>query len=367
VLGLALLRLAGAAQVDRSTLVAVPTFESVAVVRRDERPPPREIARRVAAGELARWDAAVLYAGWYEAVPPDELAASIYPTWADGTAGPYVARAFASRGEQAVAAAARALASSKGRVARMTAVRVLAAVGGERAEALLDQAQRGDDPALRAMAQDALEGLQVARGALSRDAAAARRQREAEAVARLAPVVLSAARHELRLAAVDELASFGSRFAIPVLRAAFSADSAAAVRSAAAIALAQLGDTEIVDRLVALLAQRHAPGGEAPARLAARALGILGDVRGLDELLAAYAETWKPAVIGEALRSFGPAALGPMLDLFESRPELARRKPALDAIRAMPPDELAGTMSERLAQKPENAVLYRRLSGASRS
>ncbi len=358
VLGLALLRLAGAAQVDRATLVAVPTFESVAVVRRDERPPPREIARRVAAGELGRWDAAVLYAGWYEAVPADELAASIYPTWADGAAGPYVARAFASRGEQAVAAAARALASAKGRVARMTAVRVLGAVGGERAEALLDQTRRSDDPALRALATDALEALQVARGALPREVAAARRQREAEAVARLAPVVLSAARHELRHAAIGELAQFGSRHAIPVLRSAFTADSAAAVRSAAAIALAQLGDTELVERLVALLAQRHTPGGDAPARLAARALGILGDVRGLDELLAAYAETWKPTIIGEALRSFGPAALAPMLDLLESRPELAKRKAALEALQQMPPAELVETLGERLAGSLDPARLY---------
>ncbi|HEU5057140.1 MAG TPA: hypothetical protein VFU21_11470 [Kofleriaceae bacterium] len=364
VLGLALLRLAGAAQVDRATLVPVPEFESVAVLRRDERPPPREIARRVAAGELGRWDAAVLYAGWYEAVPPDELAASIYPTWADGAAGPYVARAFAARGEQAIAAAERALASAHGRVAWMTAVRVLGAAGGARAEALLEAVARRDDVGLRALACETLESLLVARGALARQVALERRQREAQAVASMAGAILDAPRWELRVGQIERLMTLGgSRLAFPTLRTAFAADPASAVREAAAVALAQLGDTDIVEPLVALLARRHQPAGDAGARLAARALGLLGDVRGLDELLAAYAEAWKPGIVAEALRGFGPAALEPILDLLESRPELARRKAALAAIHEMPPDLLAASVRARLERSPEARKLYRKLLG----
>ncbi len=365
VLGLALLRLAGAAQVDRSTLVAVPTFESVSVVRRDERIPPRDIARRVAAGELGRWDAAVLYANWYEAVPADQLAASIYPTWADGSAGPYVARAFASRGEQAIAAAARALASKHGRVAWMTAVRVLGAVGGPGAEGLLAEVATRDDVGLGALARDTLEGLLVARGALAREVALERRQREANAVARAASGLLDASRWELRAAAIDDLVRLGgSRLALPALRAAFAGDPASAVREAAGLALARLGDTEMVERLVTLLARRHEPAGDAGARMAARALGLLGDVRGLDELLAAYAEAWKPVIVAEALCAFGPAALEPILDLLEARPELARRKAALAAIRDMPPDLLAATMLERLERSPGAGKLYLKLLSA---
>lgn len=363
VLGLALLRLAGAARVDRSTLVAVPTFESVAVVRRAERIPPREIARRVAAGEIGRWDAAVLYAGWYESVPAEELAAAIYPTWADGSAGPYVARAFAALGERGVAAARRALASANGRVARMTAVRVLGAVGGAEAEALLEEAARADDPGLRALARDTLEALRVARGAVAREVAVARRQREAQEVALVVPALLSAPRHEARLAAIAELARLGSRLAMPALRSAFISDSATAVREAAALALAHLGDTEMVDRLVAMLARRRAadpgPGADADARLAARALGVLGDVRGLDELLAAFAEAWKPAIVADALRAFGPAALDPLLDLVASRPELVRRKALRDTLRQLPAADLAAAVADRMARDPARARLYR--------
>lgn len=362
VLGLALLRLAGAAQVDRSTLARVPTFESVAVVEPGERIPPREVARRVAAGQLGRWDAAVLYARWYEAIPPDELAASIYPTWADGTAGPYVARAFASRGQQAIAAAERALASARGRVARMTAVRVLGAVGGARAEALLEKAVKSDDLGLRALARETLQGLLVARGALAREVALERRQREARTVASMGSTIVDASRWEMRVGRIDDLMRLGgSRLAIPALRTAFLTDPASAVREAAALALARLGDTEIVERLVSLLARRHQPAGDAGAKLAARALGVLGDVRGLDELLAAYAEAWKPGIVAEALRSFGPAALEPMLDLLEARPELARRKAALEAVQEMPPDDLAATMIARLAGSLAPAAFYLKL------
>jgi hypothetical protein len=362
VLGLALLRLAGAAHVDRSTLVAVPTFESVAVVRTDERIPPREIARRVAAGEIGRWDAAVLYATWYVAIPPDELASSIYPTWADGTAGPYVARAFASRGDQAIAAAERALASTRGRVARMTAVQVLGAVGGARAEALLDRAVKSDDVGLRGLARETLQGLLVARGALAREVAVEQRQREARSVAEIATTIVDARRWEMRVGAIERLMTLGgSRLAFPALRTAFLTDPASAVREAAALALAQLGDSEIVERLVSLLARRHEPAGDAGAKLAARALGILGDVRGLDELLAAYAEAWKPGIVAEALRSFGPAALEPMLDLLEAHPELARRKPAREAVQLMPPDDLAATMIARLQRSLAPARLYLKL------
>jgi hypothetical protein len=368
VLGLALLRLAGAAQVDRAAMVAVPEFESVAVMRQSERIPPREIARRVAAGAANRWEAAVLNATWYEGIPADELAASVYPTWADGSAGPYVARAFASRGDQAIAAAERALATSHGRVAWLTAVRVLGAVGGPRAEALLDEIAEREDLGLRALAREVLEGLRVARGALAPEVALERRQREAATVASMAAGILDGPRWEYRAGQIERLMTLGgSRLALPALRTSFASDPASAVREAAALALAQLGDTDVVEQLVALLARRREPAGDASARLAARALGLLGDVRGLDELLAAYAEAWKPAVVAEALRGFGPAALGPILDLLEARPELARRKAAIVAIQAMPPDLIAETLNERLGRAPAHARLYRKLLKASRS
>jgi len=76
--------------------------------------------------------AAVHYAHHYEGLSAEALGASIYPTWADGSASPYVVRAFAGRREEGLGAARRALASKRGRVARITALRVLAEGGSSK-------------------------------------------------------------------------------------------------------------------------------------------------------------------------------------------------------------------------------------------
>jgi hypothetical protein len=109
VLGIALARLAGATHVDRSTLEPVPTFESVFVKTAERELSPDEVAREHGAGRLNRYEAAAHYARHYEALDPDALAASIYPTWADGSAAPYIVRAFTRHPAQAIAAATRAL------------------------------------------------------------------------------------------------------------------------------------------------------------------------------------------------------------------------------------------------------------------
>jgi hypothetical protein len=363
VLGVALVRLCGAAHVDRAALEPVPTLESIAVARRDELFAPREVARRVASGVIGRWDAAVLYARWYEAMPREDLAASIDRIWADGSAAPHVARAFAGRGDEAAAMAEPALARHRGRVARMTGLRAIAAAGGPRAEVLLERAAADEDGALGGLAADLLEALLVARGALTRDAALRRRERLVESTAGAMHVLLGAPRQEQRQRAAAELAAVGARHAIPVLRQALGRDSAAAVRDEAALALAALGDTEQVDRLIADLARRTEPAREPAARTAARALGILGDARGVDQLLAACAEGWKPAIVGEALRAAGMPALEPMLELLETRPELARRKAAADIARALPPGDVVAAMAARLRARPaaDLARLYFKL------
>jgi len=192
--------------------------------------------------------------------------------------------------------------------------------------------------------------------------AAERRRQEAKTVAGMASVILDAHRWEVRVGAIEDLMrQGGSRLALPALRAAFAGDPNRAVREAAVLSLAELGDSEIVERLVTLLARRHQPAGDAGAKLAARALGILGDVRGLDELLAAYAETWKPGIVAGALRAFGPAALEPMLELLESRPELASRKPVQAAIQEMPATHLADVMVRRLGRDLGPGKLYLKL------
>ncbi|HVV85820.1 MAG TPA: hypothetical protein VHE35_22330, partial [Kofleriaceae bacterium] len=93
VLGVALARLAGAVSVDRGEVEASPMYASVFVRRSDELLAPAEIALRVARRRLGRFEAAARYAAYYRTVPTERLLDQPYPTWADGSASPFVALA----------------------------------------------------------------------------------------------------------------------------------------------------------------------------------------------------------------------------------------------------------------------------------
>ncbi|AUX37073.1 MULTISPECIES: HEAT repeat domain-containing protein [Sorangium] len=373
VLEMALVRLAGATHIDRAggAIERVPTYESVAVARPDETLPPDEVARRRAAGAMSRYVAAVHHARYYASLPPGELVRSIFPIWADGTATPTIARTFAPLGAEALAAAEKALTVKAGRVAKLTAVRVLQAVvqhgGPARAEAaamLGRVAEHAKDAGLRALARDALDVADAAGpgGAAVR----ARRAARMERVQELAKALGAAPTKEERLEALKALAELGDLAALPALRRAFYADAARGVREEAAYALAQLGDVEMVETFARMLASRGEDDRE--AKIAAYALGYLGDVRGLSELLSAYAEGYKPGIVADAIRAFGPVALAPLVDLIEARPELAKRAAALDALKKMDDTAVAGCLLERIearggdADFAEKAQLYLKLA-----
>lgn len=348
VLGIALVRLAGAAEVDRATLARVPTYESVFVARPAEWLAPSQILAKRASGLIDRYEAAVHYAHHYESLSPEELAASLYPTWADGSATPYVVRAFAGRREEGVAAAKRALSGKGGRVAKITALRVLAAVGGLEAERLLHEAMTTErDAGLRALAADARDAVEAR--ALGPQAVQRRRAPLLEKVAEAENLLASAPTKDLRAAAVTRLAQLGHLSAIPALRQAFLTDAAQDVREEAALGLALLGDTEMVDTFVSLLRRRDA--GEREAKIAASALGTLGDVRGLRELLEAFAEGYKPSVIAEALRAMGPVAVAPLLDRIEAQPKLAERRGALSVLEQLPDREVTAALVARVGAR----------------
>ena len=345
VLGVALLRLTGATEVDRSTLVHVPTYESVFVARPDAWLPPERVVEKRAAGAIGRYEAAVHYAHHYESLPAEELATHIYPTWADGSASPYVVRALSGRRDEALAAAKIALSGKGGRVAKITALRVLAAVGGLEAERVLHAAATGEsDIGLRAIARDArdtIEARTLGPAVVQRRLAAARAE-----VAQVATVLASAPTKDLRAAAIARLVQLGHLSAIPALRQALLTDAAEDVREEAAIALALLGDTEMVDTFVAMLARRG--DDEREAKRAAHALGMLGDVRGLRELCAAFVEGYRPHVIGEALRSMGAVAVEPLIAAIEQHPKLADRKPALTVLSELSDLDLAAVLVARV-------------------
>lgn len=359
VLEIALVRLLAGSSVALDTLERVPTYDGVRVPRPEKWLEPLEVSRRRAGGLMSRYEAAVHYARYYEALPADRLAASVFPVWADGAASPFVARAFAARGaEAAVAAALRALSMQAGRVARMTAIRVLQAAGGPEAHAtLVDLRSREKDVPLRILAAEALAALDGEAPATTEKAGHD-----------LMDAALHAGQKDERVHAIHLLAQRGRRDALPTLRVAYGSDATQDVRDAAAIALGQLLDTEIVDTLVWHLAGRAED--DASARAAAWGLGYLGDARGLDALVEAWASGWRPAIVSDALRAMGVVALSPLLAAVEADPSLADRKASLDVLQRVPPDELTPVLLGRLAgskgtpHHPARAALLLRLAAA---
>jgi HEAT repeat protein len=367
VLGIALVRLAGATEVDRATMERVPTFESVFVPKPAAWLDPKAVYEQRSAGALNRYEAAVQYAHYYDNLPAEELAANIYPIWADGSAAPYVVRAFASpsRRAQGLEAARKALHEKRGRVAKITALRVLAAIGGlEARDKLHEIATTEKDIGLRGLAADAIDAIE--RRAVGEYAVERRRWTTIERVGEEAQKLASESRKDDREAAVHKLVQLGHLSAIPALRQAFLTDGAQDVRKEAALALAMLGDTEMVDTFVAMLARRGENDRE--AKIAADALGLLGDVRGLRELLLAYAEGYKPGVVADALRAMGPVALDPLVDLIEAQPHIAERSAALSVLKELSDEDLAETLVARVkgcagtASFADRATLYLKLA-----
>ncbi|HET8774295.1 MAG TPA: HEAT repeat domain-containing protein, partial [Thermoanaerobaculia bacterium] len=395
VLGIALARLAGASHVDRETIEPVPAYASVHV-RKSERPlAPHEVATLQGSGRLNRYEAAVHYARYYDAVPAEELATSIYPTWADGSAMPYVAAALARVPEAAVDAARRVLEPqnvprsqspwwwtqrSTARVAKLTAIRVLESVATPEARDLLKRfvgANQKSDAALVAHASRAIEQIPEAKPEARFAQLASRlfsrakpkqpgEEGRARKIEELSFGALNASTKESRIAALQQIADGAYVEAIPVLRASFAGDVSADVRKCAADTLARLGDVDSTGTFVRILRDRaHDPE---QAKTAARALGSLGDVRGLDELLRAWVEGWHPGVVAEAIRAIGPAALDPIVTLLEQSPDLADRKAALSVIAALPSNDVSSLLIARLDECPapdfcKRAGLYVKLAG----
>jgi hypothetical protein len=352
VLGIALSRLAGAARVERSGFESVPGYPSVLVPRSERPMEPAEVVARVSSGAMNRYEAAVSYSRYYDSIPPETLASSIYPTWADGSATPHVVAVLVKAPEIAVDACRRVLQpKAKGsdrmpwqhrttaRMAKLTAIRLLGALTTQEARALLLDCveRRKEDPALRAHAARALGRSSGAGGG---------------DLERLTHWVLNGSTAEDRARALKALAANGHVEAIPVIRASFLGDITRSVREEAAQALALLGDIESVETFVRILRERASRPDE--AKVAARALGILGDVRGLDELLKAWAEGWNPGILSQCLHDIGPAALDSMVRFVEHDRELVRRKAALSVVAALPAEEVIELIANRLEARRDD-------------
>jgi len=350
VLGIALARLAGAAQVDRDELAASPMFASVYVRKDAEIHPPEVIARRLTRGEINRFEAGALAARYYETVPAERLIETVYPVWADGSASPFIALA-AQRLPDAALASARSIlldtsTSSESvqrvrrtghpRMASITALRVVESIGGDVARALLHAVSTSHaDSTLRNMARAAMGRLA---GIVVTDEA-----RLAEYRAQL----LDAGTKEQRARAAELLADAGDVGAIPLLRLSFAGDISDDVRDAAGRALGRLGDAESVETFCTALYARK--DRHAAAKTAAYALGYLGDVRAIDALVAAYEAAWLPEVVSESLAAIGSAAIPFLIEVLERNPGLLKRATARTVLESLRPEALLPALLDRVA------------------
>jgi hypothetical protein len=343
VLEVALVRLLGTSEVDRASLERAPEYASVAIRRVEEPLPPDRVTQLRARGAMNRYEASVHYAKHYASVPPGVLTTKIHPAWDDGTASAHIAMMLASLGEDALRAARRALDKGSGRMARLTAVRVLSKIGGREAEALLeDLARQNEDHAITLRASEALALLRRARGIPMKP----ERRDTKDRLAYLVQSLLSASNKDARIRAARELVKLHDPAVVSALRLSFMGDVTAAVREESAFALARLGDADMADVWIRMLRDRHDdPVG---ARIAVRALGELSDARALDELLAAYGEGWKKQAVSASVRSMGDSAVEPLLTLLEREPELGRQKAALSILDGISDAELEGALIRRI-------------------
>jgi len=359
VAGLALVRLASATTVAASDLERLPNAESIAIRRPARALTPDELLKARMGGQLSRHEAAWHRAKHFEGLSVDQLLTDWPSLWGDGEAAPFIARALAPAGPRAVEVARSVLATpASGRTARVTAVRVLQAVGGAAAVAALKDALSDAKtlPLIRARARAAL-GSSASPGGwrslfsiFSTAAGPQSLQGSLDALA-------TAADKEARLSALEALARAGDDQAIPVVRQAWRSDAAQEVRTKAAVVLGGLGDSESVEPLVAALRDRAGPAREAKAALAA--LGELGDVRAVPDILLAVVENWGGPLPAEALYGIGIPALEPIIALVVSRPELAQRKSLQDAVLKLTSSPETGRiLSRRLGEalgEPEGA------------
>lgn len=351
-LGLYVSSFAGAAQVEKEALVCVPTFESVYVRRPEKILAPDEVKKKLGSGQFNRYEAAVHLAHHYESLPAPQTLEELHSIWGDGSAGLYVARAFAKKGAEALFSVKRVLSSPCGRVAKMTAVRVLSLSedpGAEEAlSALLDAEE---DVAIRAMARDALDAKYIRRG--RGEAVYEQRKARDSQLRELVKRVLTAPLKKTRGEAARALSELSHRGAIAALRRAFGYDPTPDVREEAANALARLGDTEMVEAWLRIVRGRHDDEPREEVMVAIAAQGVLGDMRSLPELLSVYADGYAIEEVGQALLLFGDAAMLPLVEVVEQKPDVLRRKMTRALFERMDAERLGILLSGRLAHSVE--------------
>lgn len=352
-LSMALVRTAAALPIERGALVPAPSYGSVQVRSPAAPLDPPAIAKAVSEGSLGRYQAALHYARWFEQAKSSALLEVLHPSWSDGSAAPFVAKAVADTGPAGVEAARLALTSPRGRTTWWTGIQVLRHSKDADAGAALASVERNHpDPIVRRWAERA----QVER---------VRPATRSPSLARTLGALVSAPRAEQRVEALESLVGLAEPESIAFIRASHLGDISQKVREEAAYALARLADASSVPWFLARLRDRSSD--PEAASVAARALGIYGDSRGVEALLSAWTEGWRAPLLADALSAVGEAVLEPLLDRLEAQPDLLSKKAAQRWLSELRPNEVAKALARRAEQVPpeqlsERATLWLKVS-----
>ena len=356
VLGIGLSRLAASRNVDRSRLAPSPLHPAIKVF------PPQEILtadallqelhthRLVGHSRAVAIDRAL---GTFDEPTLVRLAPTLF---GDGSVSSLVAERYAAHPEMALELSRNFLGQGVGRytmkgwsaparVARYTAVQVLQ----------------------RIATKDARHTLRAIHGALSKDPALQNFIRRAEhpdakeTVPEDVLEKLNAGNWETRADALGLIVSKGWLAAQPHVRRVAATDPSIQVRYRAWYAQAVLLDVDAVPLWIAALKNRAA--NDDAGREALHALAHVGDNRSIAPLLDAFEEGFKPTLVAEALRAFGPAIVPPLIDRLEARPDLVERKVTVDVGAGVDSSALNELLAQRLDDLPPesfaaNAVVY---------
>ncbi len=345
VLGIGLNRLAASRNIDRTRLARSPLHPAIMVF------PPEEILNPEALVQVLHANRLV---GHCRAIAIDRALGSfdeptlvrLAPTlFGDGSVSSLVAQRYAAHPGIALELARDFLADSKprytmkgwsapARVARYTAVQVLQRMrspeAGNALKSILSGVSR--DPALQNLIRQALRPHVIVKVP--------------------EPVLdgLKAGNWETRSEALARVIDQGCLAALPHIRRIAATDPSVQVRYRAWYAQAALLDVDAVPLWIAVLKNRAA--NDDAGREALHALAHIGDNRSIAPLLDAFEEGYKPTLVAEALRAFGPAIVPPLIDRLEARPELVERKVTSDIGAGVEWSVVREMLSQRLAVLP---------------
>lgn len=345
VLGIGLSRLAASRKVDRSRLAPSPLHPAIKVL------PPSEIldadglVQELHGNRLVGHNRAVAIDRTLGSLDKSTLARLAPTLFGDGSVSSLVAERYAAHPDLALELAPNFFDRSEtrytmkgwsapARVARYTAVQLLQRMASPDARSVLKSISRevSKDPALqnligRALRPDSSEG--VPEGILDK---------------------LKAGNWETRAEALTRVVEQGCLAALPQVRRIAATDPSVQVRHRAWYAQAALLDVDAVPVWVAAL--KHRATDDDAGREALHALAHIGDNRSIAPLLDAFEEGYKPGLVADALRAFGPAIVPPLLDRLEASPELVERKVTADIGAGVEWSAVNELLAQRLATLP---------------